>query len=303
MVGVTKAVSERFGKGGIADRMIWFNGFPFLDNKEDHTFGVPVSHVMNSDLTTLTVSGLEVQEIEKVLVESKVQGFPIVENAVSMILVGHIGRTELRYAIDRAKREQMVSPHAKCYFNSDPDRDPVQTPSASGPAVNFDNIAETSTLMSVDLSKFVDMTPISVHPRLPLETIMELFKKLGPRVILVEYRGRLTGLVTVKDCLKYQFNVEAHENPKDDSAQRESQDRLWHIFERVGSWVNSRAGRLGYNGVRLSGNMERSPSRIPTPMNASPVRGLSSTRLGDGLELEDRWETGSARHSHSGHDD
>lgn len=31
---VTKAVSESFGKGGIADQMIKFNGYPFLE-KED----------------------------------------------------------------------------------------------------------------------------------------------------------------------------------------------------------------------------------------------------------------------------
>ncbi|CAJ2508425.1 Uu.00g134510.m01.CDS01, partial [Anthostomella pinea] len=49
VVGVTKAVSELFGKGGIADRMIWFSGFPFLDNKEEHSFGVPVSAVMTND--------------------------------------------------------------------------------------------------------------------------------------------------------------------------------------------------------------------------------------------------------------
>jgi chloride channel 3/4/5 len=37
---VTKAVSDQFGKGGIADQMIRFNGFPFLD-KEDHQFNEP----------------------------------------------------------------------------------------------------------------------------------------------------------------------------------------------------------------------------------------------------------------------
>lgn len=37
---VTKAVSDQFGKGGIADQMIRFNGFPFLD-KEDHHFNEP----------------------------------------------------------------------------------------------------------------------------------------------------------------------------------------------------------------------------------------------------------------------
>jgi chloride channel 3/4/5 len=65
VVGVTKAVSERLGKGGIADRMIWFNGFPFLDNKEEHTFGVPASQVMNSELTVLPVSGKTMEDIGK----------------------------------------------------------------------------------------------------------------------------------------------------------------------------------------------------------------------------------------------
>lgn len=63
VVGVTKAVSDQFGKGGIADRMIWFNGFPYLDNKEEHSFGVPVSQVMNSDLTVLTCSGMTLSEL------------------------------------------------------------------------------------------------------------------------------------------------------------------------------------------------------------------------------------------------
>jgi len=36
---VTKAVSDQFGKGGIADQMIKFNGYPLLEN-DDHAFGV-----------------------------------------------------------------------------------------------------------------------------------------------------------------------------------------------------------------------------------------------------------------------
>ena len=37
---VTKAVSDQFGGGGIADQMIRFNGFPFIEN-EDHAYNVP----------------------------------------------------------------------------------------------------------------------------------------------------------------------------------------------------------------------------------------------------------------------
>lgn len=78
--------------------------------------------------------------------------------------------------------------------------------------VTFDDIASSSGIKVIDLSPYVDMAPITVHPRLALETVMEIFKKMGPRVILVEHRGHLSGLVTVKDCLKYQFKVEHQEH-------------------------------------------------------------------------------------------
>lgn len=82
---------------------------------------------------------------------------------------------------------------------------------------------------------------------------MELFKKLGPRVILVEHRGRLMGLVTVKDCLKYQFRAEGKEDPREGG-----QERVWDLFKRIGAWVGARTGLgggvLGMSGpVRLQG--------------------------------------------------
>lgn len=59
---VTKAVSDQFGKGGIADQMIRFNGFPFLD-KEDHQFNEPVSHVMKRNVLAIPAVGLRLQEL------------------------------------------------------------------------------------------------------------------------------------------------------------------------------------------------------------------------------------------------
>ncbi|KAG9723187.1 chloride channel protein, partial [Aureobasidium melanogenum] len=284
VVGVTKAVSDRFGKGGIADRMIWFNGMPFLDNKEDHAFGVPVSTAMTSELKALPVSGLEVRDIEKLLDDTKYSGYPIVEDATTMMLVGYAGRTELRYALDRARRDQMATPRTKCFFTPVAGHVPV-TPSTPNPAVHLDYLSATSNQGSVDLSKFIDATPITVHPRLPLETVMELFKKLGPRVILVEYRGRLTGLITVKDCLKYQFQAEAHENPKDDSALREAQDRLWNVIRKTAGWINSRLFFLKRQSrhVRLPSNSDAGI----TPRSDTSAEGQAAARNND-LELENR---------------
>ncbi|KAG5292136.1 CLC voltage-gated chloride channel [Histoplasma ohiense] len=254
VVGVTKAVSNSFGKGGIADRMIWFNGFPFLDSKEDHIFNVPVSHAMTNKPAVLPATDFPVSKAKKLLRQHKYKGFPIVEDAINKVVIGFIGRTELQYAINRAKQEGLLSPNAKCRFTTTPSfasyhhRGSIQSsnsvalpvpssnlqtfgskPSSSSrsegspynsdfspddhaPSRTFDDIAISTGFRSIDFSPYVDPAPITVHPRLPLETVMEIFKKMGPRVILVEHRGRLSGLVTVKDCLKYQFKVEAQEH-------------------------------------------------------------------------------------------
>ncbi|KAH9825825.1 putative chloride channel protein, partial [Teratosphaeria destructans] len=254
VVGVTKAVADRCGKGGIADRMIWFNGFPFLDNKEEHTFGVPVSQTMTPHPVALVATGLTIKEVEKTLATTKYQGFPIIDSLGDEILLGYIGRTELRYALDRARRETQVHPTARCTFLPSSNHRSSTTPSTPSPAMTFDAIPSAGDAMTVDFSKFVDPTPLTVHPRQALETVMELFKKLGPRVILVEHRGRLTGLVTVKDCLKYQFHAEAHENPRDDGAWRGEQDRLWRGIRGVGGWVGRQAGRVS-DGVLGGGHL------------------------------------------------
>lgn len=288
MVGVTKAVSERFGKGGIADRAIWANGFPFLDNKEEHTFGVPVSQVMTTSLVTLPASGLQLREVEKILANNDYSGYPIVEDRTSKTLLGYIGRIELRYAIDRARRLQSLPPTARCFFT--PGSQLGQTPSTPAPAISFDTMAATSSQMTIDISRFVDPTPLAVHPRLPLETVMELFKKMGPRVILVEYRGRLTGLITVKDCLKYQFKVEAHENPRDESRMEERGEKLWGLIRAVAEYVGMKIG-LNKGKVRLSEGHTMGAENLGP---GSPLRRQGRERPAEenredqGLELEDR---------------
>ncbi|KAL2754378.1 hypothetical protein ACRALDRAFT_2138849 [Sodiomyces alcalophilus JCM 7366] len=247
VVGVTKAVSELFGRGGIADRMIWFSGFPYLDNKEEHNFGVSVSHVMKGDVVSLPASGVPLGEVERLLSRHKYQGFPIIEDTSSKTLVGYIGRTELQYALDRAKREGTVDPGVRCTFSL---LQPQGTVGAMAPAATLNNDAMTST--SIDLSRYVDPTPVTVHPRLPLETAMELFRKIGPRVILIEYHGKLIGLVTVKDCLKYQFKVEAAEHPRDDHEMLEAQEKLWALMRKAAGWVSGKVSSASGGRIRLS---------------------------------------------------
>lgn len=251
--------------------MIWANGFPYLDSKGDHVFNVPVSHAMTANALTLPASDFPVREAEHLLSDNKFQGFPIVADRTSKILTGYIGRTELRYAIDRARNQGMVAPNARCIFTREAaDASVAQRASVSHLTPDtFDAIETSNGARSIDFSRYVEHTPLTVHPRLPLETVMEIFKKMGPRVILVEHRGRLTGLVTVKDCLKYQFKAEAEEqavaasevplgrplNRSTDSLE----ERAWNLLQRLGKkvpWLFP-----GQGSVRLTGT-ENQETRI-----------------------------------------
>ncbi|TEY85793.1 hypothetical protein BOTCAL_0012g00500 [Botryotinia calthae] len=291
VVGVTKAVSEFFGKGGIADRMIWFNGFPFLDNKEEHTFGVPVSQVMTGDVVILPTTGYTMRHLEKLLLEDRYQGFPIVEDRVSKILVGYIGRTELRYAIDRVKRDRTISPSAKCYFsppNNNSTLGPM-TPTTPAASTTFEGTASSS----VDFSRFIDSTPVTVHPRLPLETVMELFQKIGPRVILIEYHGKLEGLVTVKDVLKYQFKVEANEGFREERGPvlSNNEERLWGVMRSVGTWVGNKVHSASGGRIRLASGEtigRRGSPRFPQDHGNEHIMEGTEGEFDDGVELEDR---------------
>jgi chloride channel 3/4/5 len=279
VVGVTKAVSELFGKGGIADRMIWFSGFPFLDNKEEHNFGVPVSQAMTTDVVVMPTTGLTLKAVERLLSQDQYQGFPIVEDETSKVLVGYIGRTELRYAIDRLRRERPLNSLMRCTFSS-----PASNAVTPTVTVNLESMLSSS----IDFSRYMDPTPVTVHPRLPLETVMELFRKIGPRVILIEHRGRLTGLVTVKDCLKYQFKAEAAENPRDDHRLAEGQEKLWSLIRRAAGWVSDKVSNVSGGRIRLSNSFDEGHGYARNGSNGQIMDGTEDLLDDEGVELENR---------------
>ena len=269
--------------------MIWFNGFPFLDNKEEHIFGVPASQVMTDQTRTLNALGMELREVESILLKCSFQGFPIVENQASNVLIGFIGRTELRYAIDRAKRDSTAQPHAKCYFTTSR---AVNENGRTTLAI-FDTIPATSSQISVDFSSFTDRTPITVHPDLPLETVMDIFKKMGPRVILVENLGKLVGLITVKDCLKYQFKAESGLHERDNNGVDLREEQLYRCIEYAATWLGDVLTKLSGGRIRLgdsSAELNRwqrgtsNDASIISPPAHTDSRGSPS----QDVELEDR---------------
>lgn len=284
VVGITKWVSEFFGRGGIADRMIWFSGFPFLDNKEESNLGVPVSQAMTSNVTSIPAIGMTLRELESLLADDKYQGFPITE--ADKTLVGYIGRTELRYMINRLKKERSsLSSAARCNFAT-ARRSSTTNPASSAPTTPSITVHSDGPLSSsIDFSRLMDTTPVTVHPRLPLDTVMELFRKIGPRVILIEYHGKLQGLVTVKDCLKYQIKEEAAENPRDDQNVVQSQERLWGVFQQVAAWVAEKVSSASGGRIRLGGG---GGGRPYDPLGSAQIMDGTEQVEDDGVELENR---------------
>ncbi|KAJ3762260.1 Cl-channel protein [Lentinula raphanica] len=239
---VTKAVGDILGTNGIADEMIRFNGFPFLE-KEDHAYGVDVSAVMRTDLYTVPAEGMRVRDVEALISSTDVKGFPVVSAAASgsasslssswsgamaaaeasenldrkPTLLGYIGKTELKFVLDKFRQTSgSLDPETPCLFGPPVDELVQGIEEGEIPETLFERPDASS---GVELWPWVNQivrflliafncvaplqAPMTVSSQLPLEIVMQLFKRMGPRVILVEDFGCLVGLVTVKDVLRF----------------------------------------------------------------------------------------------------
>ncbi|CAE7226041.1 unnamed protein product [Rhizoctonia solani] len=244
---VTKAVGDCFEATGIADEMIRFNGYPYLE-REDHAFNIPVSQVMQKQLHTMSVTGMTLHEVEEKLEATKVQGFPIVTTDSQRILMGYIGRTELRYVIGKARRTREIHPSTLCSFepSSIDESQPYHTTTDTDVVRELagveddDHAGITPLTASADTMHFgpwVNQTPLCVAPQLPLEIVMDLFKRMGPRVILVEHQGSLAGLITVKDVLRFVVSSE-HAHPASRSVW-DNQGELDALLEEAWLWAGN----------------------------------------------------------------
>jgi chloride channel 3/4/5 len=315
VVMVTKGVGDYYGKGGIAEQTMKFAGYPFLD-KDEHNFGLlPVGEVMKRDPDMVFADGTPLKDVEERL-NNTYRGFPVVRSQSDRTLLGYVGKTELRFAINKAKRARSsLGADIKCYFtceetgagsagigrseppptagtlideeeeedkiansDRDGDREGLMNDTARGRSsmtslggsdqeddhygdlggVNggVDGEGEEDLL---ELGEWVDQTPLTVGPNMPLEVVMDLFKKMGPRVILITDRqGAMQGLVTVKDLLKH-IAAQEHADALARRAAREALDAQGGLPE----WViaGDTSGEADGNVINnFGGELERSLS-------------------------------------------
>ncbi|PKC10025.1 hypothetical protein RhiirA5_472307 [Rhizophagus irregularis] len=184
-VMISKWVGDAFDKEGISDGWIRMSEYPFLDTKEEYVYNTLASQVMTrvDDLIVITATGHTLDSLEKLLNSVDYKGFPVVHNAKDMLLTGYISRSELRYAIDKAKKKPGILLSSPCYFSG--------------------NLPILDDSIFIDFKPWMDQTPITVSHKFPMEMVIELFKKMGLRYTLVTKKGQLLGLITKKDVLRH----------------------------------------------------------------------------------------------------
>lgn len=96
----SKWVADALGREGIYEAHIRLNGYPFLEAKEEFRHKTLATDVMRPrqsgpPLSVLTQSGMTVEEVERLIVDTTYSGFPVVISHQSQRLVGFVLRRDL----------------------------------------------------------------------------------------------------------------------------------------------------------------------------------------------------------------
>ncbi|TPX37050.1 hypothetical protein SmJEL517_g00989 [Synchytrium microbalum] len=252
MVLMTAKLSgDAFEHGGLADIMIRINRFPFLDPREEgvESHGPPMASARVIDATEgaseaspsgatshsksaksvmtpideivcLYRTGSTVASIEKLLNDSDYQGFPVLHSPDDRRVFGFITRGDIKYNLDRVRANQgmLVSGSTAIYFGEHELSEFVSPTVHSGIITRRSRSgsgrsAADGSSMFLEFGPYVDKTPLTVQPRVAFEFVMDIFKKLGPRYVLVLERGLLVGLITKKDLLSSLYGEDVYTLP------------------------------------------------------------------------------------------
>uniref|UniRef100_A0A8C7QTK8 Chloride channel protein n=1 Tax=Oncorhynchus mykiss TaxID=8022 RepID=A0A8C7QTK8_ONCMY len=188
----SKWVADAFGKEGIYESHIQLNGYPYLDVRDEFTHRTLATDVMRPrrsepPLAVLTQDSTTVEDVETLIKDTDYNGFPVVVSRESERLIGFVQRRELTVAIKTARQKQDgVVSSSVVYFTEDNPQ-----------------VAEACDPQPLKLRRILNLSPFTVTDHTPMETVVDIFRKLGLRQCLVTRSGRLLGIITKKDVLRH----------------------------------------------------------------------------------------------------
>ncbi|EKX39955.1 hypothetical protein GUITHDRAFT_113947 [Guillardia theta CCMP2712] len=178
---VAKWVSDAFGRDGIYDELIILHDYPYLNNKMEFVFNETAADVMKSrDLCVINATGNTYGSIANLLNTTEFSGYPIVKSMDSMQLIGYISRANLETVLN-AKTPDMTDA-TQCFFTNDrpfPRNAPY-----------------------LDFNPWLDQSPIQIVETTPLNRVIDAFRALRLRYVLVVRNGALVGITTKRDILR-----------------------------------------------------------------------------------------------------
>ncbi|KAF7255250.1 hypothetical protein EG68_08233, partial [Paragonimus skrjabini miyazakii] len=201
---ISKWTGDRLTKGSIYEEQIRLNGYPYLGEHDELEHMWIAADVMqpsmdsllfsdpDSPLFVITQDGMTVLDLETLLNTSDVKGFPVVVSQQSPYLVGWVTRRDLRWAlvallialsflISRMLVSQDHERHLDATINDD---SPVYFTNYS-----CDIQVDEAGPVPLCFRNVVDLSPTTVTDQTPMETVLDFFRKLGLRQIVVTHNG------------------------------------------------------------------------------------------------------------------
>ncbi|CAI2192562.1 415_t:CDS:2, partial [Funneliformis geosporum] len=162
-------------------------GHPFLSSKVEYVEATTTLELCQRDLEVIDVKDsntvgelkLKLNVLGKSMSGYSDAGFPIVDDS---ILVGYIASNELEHAINSLHSSDDT---IRCYFKEPP-----------------------LDLESIDFTAYTDQAPLTISKNASLEVVLEMFKKLGLRYLIVVNCGQYVGVIHKKRLLAYLRQME-----------------------------------------------------------------------------------------------
>ncbi|KAH8924839.1 hypothetical protein BT69DRAFT_1261034 [Atractiella rhizophila] len=229
-----KFSGDLLSKEGIYEAWINFRQYPFLSNKLDYRKDkVLAKDVMTpiNRIVMLEDVGCPLDRLKELLQSEYFRGFPIITSKTDPVLLGYVSRDELRYCIEQAEASGEVNGDTLCYFTSVGSRtargraivigNDKQEPSAAkhdhehdyydttvrveeGRGQRSEDSSQTDNVVWLNIKPWIDQTPLHVNQSMPMEIVIQLFQRMGLRVLLLTSQGRLSGMLTKKDVWRHQ---------------------------------------------------------------------------------------------------
>ena len=151
-------------------------------------------------LQVLTLDGMTFEQVQNVVQSTTFNGFPLILDRETYRLCGYVLRRDLLLAL---KNAQEINPNvvsqSKVYFKSEIPYD--ETQNMGGPS-------------ALKLHRIVEWSPFQITVQTSMDTVLDVFIKLGLRTLLVTNNGRLLGVITKKDVLRHIAEV-TNQDPSD----------------------------------------------------------------------------------------